>query len=414
MQILQGLLGLFVLTGLAWVFSENRRKLDWRILVFGLGFQLVLALLLLKLPFFKEFFLVLNQAVSALEQATRAGTSFVFGFLGGADLPFKESNPGSSFVLAFRALPIILVMSALSALLFYWRILPKIVQGFAWVLQKGLGVGGALGLGTAANIFIGMVEAPLLIRPYLMKMSRSELFAIMTVGMATIAGTMMVLYAGILSTIIPDPIGHILTASIISAPAALMIARVMVPQETKATPGTLSTSRSAASAMDAITRGTTDGLKLLANIIALLLVLVALVSLANQMLALLPEVANEPVSLQRFLGWIMAPVVWLMGIPWSEAPTAGALMGVKTVLNEFLAYLQMAGMPEDSLSPRSRLIMTYALCGFANFGSLGIIIGGLGSMVPQRRKEIVELGIKSILAGTLATCLTGTIAGLII
>ena len=404
----QAILGLAALTALAWAFSENRRATNWKSVAAGLVLQFVLALLLLKLPLFKELFLGLNSALLSLQEATRAGTSFVFGYLGGGDLPFDEKTPGGTFVLAFRALPLILVVSALSAVLFYWRILPWVVRGVAWALQKTLGIGGALGLGTAANIFVGMVESPLFIRPYLLQMSRSELFALMTTGMATIAGTVMVLYATILSQALPDAMGHILTASIISAPAAIMVARLMVPETGAGTAGELTPPAAYAGTMDAVIRGTADGLKLLINIVALLIVLVALVSLLNQILGLAGDI-----SLQKILGWIMAPVVWLMGVPWAEAQTAGALMGTKTVLNEFVAYLELAQLPKEALSEHSRLIMTYALCGFANFGSLGIMIGGMAGMAPERREEIVGLGLKSIVSGTLATCLTGTVVGLI-
>ncbi len=407
-MLLQSLFGLVLLTLLGWLFSEDRGAVRWQIPVAGLALQFGLALMLIKLPLFKDFFLGLNQALLSLEEATRAGTSFVFGFLGGGEIPYAEKEGVSSFVLAFRALPLILVMSALSALLFYWRVLPLVVRAFAFVLQKTLGVGGALGLGAAANIFVGMVEAPLLVRPYLSRLSRSELFSLMTCGMATIAGTMLVLYASILSAVIPDAMGHILIASLISAPAAIMVARMMVPESGDATEGRLIAPQSATSSMDAITQGTLSGLQLLLNVIAMLVVLVALVSLLNQILA-----GFGSPGLQELLGILMSPVVWLIGIPWEEAKTAGALMGTKTVLNEFLAYLELSGLSQDALSERSRLIMTYALCGFANFGSLGIMIGGMGTMVPERRGEIVELGIKSIIAGTLATCLTGAVVGIV-
>ncbi|MEW8046402.1 MAG: nucleoside transporter C-terminal domain-containing protein, partial [Candidatus Thiodiazotropha sp.] len=272
---------------------------------------------------------------------------------------------------------------------------------------------GALGLGAAANVFVGMVESPLLIRPYLSKLTRSELFSLMTLGMATIAGTVLVLYASLLEGVIDNPVRHLLTASLISAPAAVMISRLMVPETRPGTAGELLDMQPVSSGMEAVTNGTIEGLKLLANIVALLIVLVALVSLLNQMLDLLPDVAGESLSLQRLLGWLMAPLAWLMGIPWSEAITAGSLLGTKTVLNELLAYIELIRLPGDALDERSRLILTYALCGFANFGSLGIMIGGLGSMVPERRSEIVALGMKSIVAGTLATLLTGTVVGLI-
>jgi len=411
-MIWQSLLGLAAFPALAWLFSDNRRAVRPRVVLAGLALQLLLAALLLKLDYLQVLFLALNRAVLALAEATTAGTSFVFGYLGGGDLPFAEQAGGSSFVLAFQALPLLLVVSALSALLFYWRILPWVVKGFAWLLQRTLGVGGALGLGAAANVFVGMTEAPLLIRPYLRDLTRSELFALMTCGMATIAGTVMVLYATLLSSVLPQVLGHLLIASVLSAPAALTLAQVMVPETSVSTAGSMLPSQQASSSMDALTRGTLDGIQLLLNIVAMLVVLVALVHLTNAALGLLPEVAGEGLSLQRLLGWVMAPLVWLMGIPWSEAQTAGGLMGVKTVLNEFLAYLELAGLEPEALSPRSRLILIYAMCGFANLGSLGIMIGGLGSLVPERRGEIVALGMRSILAGTLATCLTGALVGI--
>ena len=414
MLIAQSAFGLVVLTAFAWAISENRRAPAWKTALVGLAVQFVLAAIFLKLPLAQSMFLWLNAGVLALQEATRTGTAFVFGYLGGAPLPFQESFPGASFVLAFQALPLILVTSALSALLFHWRILPLIVKAFAWALQRTMGVGGAVGVSTAANIFVGMIEAPLFIRPYLVRLSRSEVFIVMTGGMATIAGTVMALYATFLAGVVPDAIGHLLVASILSAPAAIMVAKLMIPEEG------LGTGESSAvppspdhSTMDAITRGTVEGVVLLTNVIAMLLVLVALVALANMVLGLLPAVADAPITLERMLGWIMAPVVWLIGIPWSEAPTAGALMGTKTVLNELLAFLQMKNLPEGALSERSRLIMVYALCGFANFGSLGIMLGGLSAMVPERRREIVGMGLKSIVSGTLATLITGAIVGIV-
>jgi len=397
----------------AWVFSENRKRINLRTIITGLGLQVVLALLLLKLPGSQVVFLWLNEAVKALEESTNAGTGFVFGYLGGAALPFDEKIPGSSYILAFRGLPLVLVISALSALFFYWRIMPAVVRLFSWVLRRIMGIGGVEGLGTAANVFVGMVESPLLVRPYLSGVSRSELFTIMTSGMATIAGTVMVLYASILRGVIPGIMGHLLTASIISAPAAITVAKLMIPEIGKPSTGEVEIPRGAESSMDAITRGTLDGIKLLINIIAMLVVLVALVHLLNLILSYLPHFSGEPITFQRLVGYLMAPVTWLMGIPWSESNVTGALMGTKTVLNEFLGYLELAGLPEGSLSDRTRLIMTYAMCGFANFGSLGIMIGGMGAMAKERRGEIVGLGIKSIVAGTIATCMTGALVGML-
>jgi len=398
---------------IAWLFSENKKVLKFRTIFSGLLLQFIFALLMFKLPVFKELFLFLDKVVSSLQRSTEAGTSFVFGYLGGAPLPFEEKMPGSSFVLALRALPLVLVVSAISSVLFYWRVLPYLVKGFSWILKKSMGIGGAVGLGAAANVFLGMVESPLFIKPYLVKMTCSELFMTMSCGMAGIADTVMVLYAAILKNVIPDAMGHILTVSIITIPAAIIISEIMIPETGKITEGEVFPQNEAKSTMDAVTRGTAEGVELLINIIAMLIVLVALVHLVNTILSLFPDVYGETITLQRVLGWIMSPVVYIIGIPWKEAQIAGALMGTKTVLNEFIAYLDMAKLPQEALSERSRLIMTYALCGFANFGSLGIMIGGMGAMAPERKGEIVELGLRSIVAGTLATLMAGALVGVI-
>lgn len=382
-----------------------------RTLVAGLALQICLALILLKLPLARDGFLVLNSIVTALQQATQEGTSFLLGYLGGGRLPF-EAKPGSSaFILAFQALPLVLVISALSALLYYWRILPAIVRGFAWCLKKTLGVGGSAGVSTAANVFVGMVEAPLLVRPYLANASRSDLFVIMVAGMATIAGTVMVLYATFLTGVISDPIGHLLTASILNAPAAIIIARLMVPPATNKDGTAVELESQYQSSMDAITKGTLDGLTLLLNICAMLIAVIAIVALVNAVLGLLPSWSGSPITLQGLLGYLLAPLAWLIGIPWAEAGTAGGLLGTKIVLNELLAYLSLA---QTNLSDHSKLIMTYALCGFANFQSLGIMIGGLGAMAPERRSEIIGLGMRSIVAGVMATCMTAALIGLIL
>lgn len=413
MHTLQSLFGLLVIVVLTVFLSENRRLIPWKTVVIGLLLQFVLAMIFLKVPYTQTVFTGLNQVVLLLDKATTAGTTFLFGYLGGGEFPFAVTDHTKTFVLAFKALPLIIVVSALSSLLFYWRILPWLVKQLARLLSRSMGIGGALGLGAAANIFVGMIEAPLFIRPYLAKLSRAELFALMTTGMATIAGTMMVLYATILSGLRPDALGHILSASVISIPAALIIAMILVPDSIQRTAGEAEVRSEASGAMDAITQGTLDGVKLLINIVAMLIVFVALVTLLNLILGMLPNVAGEPITLQRMLGVVFAPLVWLMGIPAGEVLSAGSLMGIKTILNEFLAYLNLAALPANTLSPRSQLIMIYALCGFANFGSLGIMLGGLGTMVPERRAEIARLGVKSILAGTFATMMTGAFVGML-
>lgn len=411
--ILHAALGYAAFVAIAFALSENRRAVPWRTVAGGALLQLVLALLILKLPGAQAAFGALNDTLLALEQATRAGTAMVFGYLGGGPLPYAESAPGASFVLAFQALPIVLVMSALSALLFHWRILPLAVRAMSWLLERTLGVGGAVGISTAANVFVGMVEAPLLVRPYLARVNRGELFMILAAGMAGVAGTVMALYAGILGPRVPGALGHILAASFISAPAAIVFAALMVPPVGPPTGRQVTLPQVDGSSMDAVTRGTLEGLQLLLNIVAMLVVLVALVALANAILALLPH-GGAPWSLQRILGALMAPLAWLAGVSWSEAATAGALLGTKTVLNELVAYLEFAALPAEALSARSRVIMTYALCGFANLGSLGIMIGGLTAMVPERRAEVLELGPRTLVAGTLATLSCGAVVGAIL
>jgi CNT family concentrative nucleoside transporter len=414
MQTLHSLAGAAGLVALCWLLSERRRAIAWRPVLGGLALGLLLAVVLLKLPPLQALLAALNDGANALERATLAGTRFVFGHLGGGPLPYAETQPGASFVLAFRALPLVLVISALSALLFHWRVLPWVVRGFAALLQRTLGIGGTVGVAAAANVFVGMVEAPLVVRPYLARLSRGELFMVMNGGMATIAGTVLVLYAAMLGPVLPDALTHLLVASFVATPLAIAVAALMVPSALT-DDARIDLPREDANALAAITRGTTEGLQLLLQIVALLLVFVALVALANMALGALPMVAGAPLSMERVLGWLFAPLAWLAGVPWSEAATAGALLGKKTVLNEFLAYIDLAALPAEAMSPRSRLLMTYALAGFANFGSLGIMLGGLSALLPaERRAELATLGIKSVLAGLLTTCLTAALVGLVI
>ncbi len=410
--LLHSLLGYAGLLALGWLASENKRAIPWRAVISGAALQWLLALLILKLPAAQSAFASFNGIMLSLERATREGTSLVFGYLGGAPAPFPLNAGASTFILAFQALPIVLVMSALSALLFYWRILPWLVARMSWLLEKAIGVGGAVGVSTAANVFLGMVEAPLFIRPYLQKVSRGELFIILSAGMAGVAGTVMGLYAAILGPLVPNALGHILAASFISAPAAIVFASLMVPHSGPGTGSELLAAESDHGAISAIYRGTAEGLALLLNIIASLIVAVALLAIVNQLLGWLPH-EGAPWSLQQLLGWLLKPLAWLAGIPWSESGTAASLLGTKTILNELVAYLELARLADDTLSPRSRLIMTYALCGFANIGSLGIMIGGLSAMVPSRREDILQLAPRTLLSGTLATLSCGAIVGFI-
>jgi CNT family concentrative nucleoside transporter len=396
--------------------------LNWQLLAAGLGLQFLVAFVMFRFELLQALLNALNRVVVAIADATEAGSLFVFGYLGGdpsnVAYPFSVDNPEATVILAFRILPLILIFTVLSAILWHYRILPLIVRGFSIVLRRAMGVSGAVGLSAAANIFIGMVESPALIRPYIKRLTRSELFVVMSCGMATIAGTVMVLYSVILGEMIDNALAHILTASVISAPAAIMLALIMVPTVAEdsaqiAGGDAVDISTDYHNVMDAIARGTSDGLKLTVNVGAMLLVFVALVALFNSALSLLPYSSDDPLTLQTILGWMFAPLVWLMGIPWQEAQLAGTLMGIKTALNELLAFLALVDLPAESLSDKSTIIMTYALCGFANFGSLGIMIAGLTGMCSERAHEIVALAPKSLISGTLATCMTGTIAGLL-
>ncbi|WP_428559656.1 MAG: NupC/NupG family nucleoside CNT transporter [Solidesulfovibrio sp. DCME] len=409
----QSLLGLVTLLGLAMALSERRGLIPWRLVAGGLGLQVAIAAFMLKAPFLRGAFMALNALVAAMDEATRAGTAFVFGYLGGAPAPFAVTDPGATFSLAFQALPLVIVIAALTALLYYWNILPHVVRGFSLVLEKTMGIGGVLGVGAGGCVFLGMIEAPLLIRPYMERMTRSELFAMMATGMSCIAGTMLILYATVLKGIIPDALGHILTASVIHAPAALVVAALMIPETKEPTLGRVLPRSPASGAMDAVVSGTADGLRLFGSIVATLLVFVALVKLANILLGTLPAVGGAPVTLERGLGLVMAPVAWLLGVPWAEAATAGSLLGTKIVLNEFIAFLDMAKLPAGALSEHTRLILTYAMCSFANFGSVGILLAGMGSLCPARKDEITALGGRALVAGALASLMTGTVVGIL-
>lgn len=420
MDQMQGLLGLVAIPAIAWALSERRAALAAagvaRMALVAIAIQFVIAGLLLNVPFLRGLFEWPGRAISALQSATLDGVRLVFGHLAGGPAPYAIAKPEHSFVLAFQALPLILIVSVLSKLLYHWGILQRVVRAFAWALERTMGVGGAVATGAAANIFIGMVEAPLLIKPYLRTMSRAGLFATMTVGMAGIAGTVLALYASILGNSVPGAAGHLIVASVISVPAALLIAALMVPGDVDVDaapePAAVVLEGDPGSAMEAIATGTREGVGLLVGVTAMLIVAVALVSLINMGLGAVGAPFGLDLSLQRLFGWVFAPLAFLIGIPWEEAGTAGALIGIKTVLNEFVAYLQMAGLPEGALSERSRLIMTYALCGFANFGSLGIMVGGLVAMVPERRAEITDLGLRTIVSGTLATLMTAAVVGI--
>lgn len=409
----RALLAIFLFLLVAFVFSEDRGRIPWRVVAGGLALQLGAALLFVFFPPATHLLLLAGRAAHVLQTASDAGAGFVFGYLGGAATPFEIKDPGASFILAFRALPMVLTISALASLFFHWGVLQRVCDGFAWVLRHIMGISGPLAVGAAAHILVGMIEAPLLIRPYLARMSRGELFALMSCGMAGVAGTVMVIYAGFLAPLLPDAMGHILIASVIATPAALALAAIISPWTPHSGPESVALTivDPPAGAFDAIIRGVADGVAPIVGIVSVLLTTIALVTLVNMMLALLPPIDGAPPSLQFLFALPFRPIAWLMGAPWSETGTAAALMATKTVLNEFVAYRDLSALSADVLSPKSRLILTYALCGFANFGSMGILVGGLNAMLPERRAEIVALGMKSILAGTLATCMSATVAG---
>jgi len=416
---LQSLVGLVAIPLLAWLLSESRhaarRPAILLLVLVGILLQAAIAALMLNLPEVRAAFDWPGRAVDALQSATAAGMRLVFGYIAGGPAPFEVTRPEAGFILAFQALPLILIVSVLSKLLYHWGVLQVVVRAFAWALKRTMGVSGAVGTSAAANIFVGMVEAPLLVRPYIAKMSRGGLFATMTVGMAGIAGTVLAIYATLIKDFVPGAAGHLIVASVISVPAALLLAALMVPDEPLAKGGAAVShadefvaADAPVSTMDAIAQGTREGVDLLVSVTAMLVVAVALVALANMILGL----AGADLTLQRLLGWVFAPLAWLIGIPLVECAAAGSLLGVKTILNEFVAFLEMAKLPQDALSPRSRLIMTYALCGFANIGSLGIMIGGLIAMAPSRRTDITSLAPKTLISGTLATLMTAAVVGL--
>jgi CNT family concentrative nucleoside transporter len=421
LQAVQGLLGLIALPLLAWAMSENRHALrttaTWRVVVGGLATQFVIAGILLAIPQARVFFDAVGAGVRGLQDATLMGMRFVFGFLAGGPAPYVETSPSNGYILAFRALPLILLMSVLSRVLYHWGVLQVVVRGLSAMLRGALGISGPLGIAAAAKVFLGMVEAPLLIRPYLLKLGRGELFALMSVGMATVAGTVFALYAAILEPVIPGAAGHIVTASLMNVPAALMLARLAVPDGFAAAAlpvADLDAGYRSSSTMDAIAQGTADGLKLLAYVVAMLVVMVALVALGNAVLGAIAGAFGRDLTIQWLLGVIAAPFAFLIGVPWAESGTAGALIGIKIVLNELLAYLELAKLPATALSDNSRTIMTYALCGFGNLGSLGILVGGLSAMVPERRAEIAQLGLRAVIVGLMATLLTGAVVGIVL
>lgn len=411
----QSALGLVAFTIVAWLFSSRKLRFPVFTAIWTIAAQIGVAALLLYFPPAREALSSLQGAVDALAAATRVGTSFVFGYLGGASAPFEVTNRSAMFNFAFGALPLVIFFSALSALLWHWGILKILVRGLAFLLEKGLGVGGAVALSSSANVFLGQTEAPLLIRPFLSRLTRSELFIVITGGFATVAGSVMAVYVGFLTRIADDILGHIIIASIISVPAAILMGRVMMPEErgVTPTPATAAEGFRYASSMDAFMRGVTDGLGLYLNIIASLIAFTALAALINIMLGAAPDIAGAPLTLERILGWAFAPFMWLAGVPWQDAQAAGEFMGIKTAINELVAYIKLSEAPAETFDERTLLIIVYSLCGFANFSSLGIVIGGFTALAPDRRDDVIALAPRALISGTLATLMTGAVIGLI-
>jgi CNT family concentrative nucleoside transporter len=414
MQQFQGLIGLAAVLLLAWSLSEDRaNRPGWRWLGGALLLQLAIAVIVVRVPAVCAAVGVANQGVAAIEKATLVGSSYMFGFLGGAPLPFVLAQGASPpLIIAFQILPLIIVFSALSALLWHWGILKALVRGLSWALRRTLGVSGVVGLGGGGTLFLGVVESPLVLRAWFATMSRSDLFAIMAMIMATISGAILVLYASTLGNVIPNAAGHLIVASLISLPAALMVARLMVPGQPQSTEPA-EPDLAYDGAMDAVVRGAMEGVQLMLAVIGIIITIFALVALADQILALAPHVDGAALTLKRMFGWIFSPFMWAIGVPWDQATVAGALMGTKAILNEYVAYLDLAALPAGTLDPRSALIVTYALAGFANLASIGLLVSTIASLCPERRAEAAGLGVKSWIAGNFATLMTGAMIGLV-
>ena len=414
----RGLLGIALMVLLAWAISEDRSaRPTWRWIAGALALQAGLALLIVRVPFVWDAVTLANEAVAAIERATLDGSSYMFGYLGGAPLPFElAQGTEAPVIIAFQILPLVIVFSALAALLWHWGVLRWLVDGLSFLLRRTLRVSGVVGLSGGANMFLGVVESPLVVRAYFAQMSRADLFQVMVLAMATISGAILILYATTLSRTVPDAVGHMISASLISLPAALLIAKLMVPGAASAEgeePDAGSQGLKFESSIDAIIKGTMDGMQLFLAVIAVIIVVFALVSLADQLLALLPMVDGEPLSLKRTFGWLFSPLMWLIGVPWAEAQAAGSLMGTKAILNEYVAYLELAALPPSTFAPRSLLIVTYALCGVANLASIGLLVLTIGTLCPERRAEVAGLGVRSWIAGNMATAMTGAWIGVI-
>lgn len=414
------LLGLFAMVGLAWVLSEHRSRMPWRVVAWGLVLQLSFGLVVMKTDVGRAVFAVLNDAVLALLGFTARGTEFVFG-------DFASER----FTIALNVLPTLIFFSALMTVFYYVGIMQRLVSGFAWLMRRTMQTSGPETLCVAANTFVGQTEAPLMVAPFIGKMTRSQLMAVMTGGFATVAGGVLAAYVGLLERIVPNIAGHLIAASVMSAPAALVIAKVMCPETEPpqgAEQGVVTTPRRDANVIDAAARGATEGMKLALNVGAMLLAFIALIALANGLLALPFDLYNqwaglegnaavEPWTIQRILGGIFWPFAFLIGVPAAECAQVGALLGEKIVLTEFIAYLHLHEALADgtsTLSPRTAIIVSYALCGFANFGSIGIQLGGIGGIAPERRHDLAKLGLRAMFGGMLASLMTAAVAAMLL
>ena len=411
--ILQIFIGFIGLVALAIPFSDNFKTINYRYVLYGILAQIILAVILLKLPFVVSFFEILGNGVVILQQATQEGANFVFGYP-----PTDSSSPYRSLLetFAFGVLPYIIVMACISAILWYWGVLPFIVNLISRACQKLFNIGGPVGLGAAANIFVGQVEAPLLIRPYVSKLSNKELLILMTAGMATVAGSVMVALIAILesSFINQNLIQHFITASVLSVPAAIMYANIMIPSNTITDFDENKVPKVYNSTMDAVTRGSSDGASIAFSVGTILIAVIALVFIANSILGFVSSQFGFDLSIEIILGYLFAPIAWLMGIPWDEAIIAGELLGIKTTLNEFVAYPGLAALDNGELSERSKLITFYSRCGFANLSSVGILISGITAMAPERKDDLIKVSLKALVGATLASCMTGLIVGIFI
>lgn len=406
---MQAFLGIVILVALAWLISENRSAISWRFVAVGIVMQFALAGLFLHSSWLSTVLLGINNFINAVGQASSAGTIFLFGYLGGGDFPINSVSE-APYLFAFRVLPQVVVFSVVVALLWHWRVLPALVQGLSWALQRTFRVSGTVGTATAASLFLGMIETPMVIRAYLARLTRSEFFTVMALGMSTVAGTVMILFSALLGSLMDGVVGHIVGASMINAIGALYLSRLFIPETQEIHADSADLSLQYESSMDALTRGTQDGLAMAVNIGAMILVLISFVALGNMILAGVS--GNDTLTFESILGIVFAPLAWLIGIPWADAGTAGSMLGTKLVLNEVMAYVQLSANAE-LFSEHSRLIMLYALCGFANLGSLGILLGGLSVLVPERKSEYLIIAPKAVVCGTIVNLLTGAIVGLV-